>query len=617
MKKTIILFLLTGIIYTANSQSLNVTWTSQIGGPGWDVVTSMTELSDGNIAIAGTYYDSIAIAGIKYYSKGSRDCFIGIINSNGEFVKTTSLGGEGYEYIRNLIPAENGGMTAVIQYNEKMQAGGQSFAKKGQVNYAFTFFDKNLNVTDKTIIASIKDSRVTGYQRNTDGSYYFTGWFEDSIQVNNKYYVTQGDDNVFSGSLHQGAKLKWFKQIDAKGFDKSFAAKADKTGKNYMLGTTGKGDFEGLKKPKTVGEEMTHLFVLENSVDGTTSDITYPVYGFEVEPVEILNDSTNLWILANFKYSAYVNGIELISYGANDALLLKVNQQTKEIKYYQLGDLGNETATGLVKSGNQVVVAGSFTDEITFAGKTAKTEEYGTDIFVAAFDENCKPVSLITFKGDKSEFPCTIISSGTGIYLAGEFTGTLSADEVTITSQGDEDIFIARIENCKAKQPLQILVSEYAINKSSNGWKLDAGGGFSEYLWEKGLSNTKDLVVSNPGDYKVTVVDKDGCIYTDSISLMTEKSGKILTEVKVAHPFSLYPTLTKRSVYWSPSSDWVSVTANVKVFDVTGKIVIRQEIQKVDDIEYQVDLSHHPEGPYVVEISGQGFRETSKIVLKK
>lgn len=617
MKKTIILFLLTGIIYTANSQSLSVTWTTQIGSPGWDVVTSITELSDGNIAVAGTYYDSIAIAGTKYYSKGSRDCFIGIVNPNGEFIKTASFGGEGYEYIRNLIAAENGGMTAVIQYNDKMQAGGQSFAKKGQVNYAFTFFDKNLNVADNTIIASNKDSRVTGYQRNTDGSYYFTGWFEDSIQVDNKYYVTQGDDNVFSGSLHQEAKLKWFKQMDAKGFDKSFAAKADKTGKNYMLGTTGKGDFAGLEKPKTVGEEMTYLFVMENTSDGTTSNITYPLYGLEVEPVEMLNDSINLWILANFKYSAFVNGIELISYGANDVVLLKVNQQTKEIKYYQLAGLGNETATGLVRSGSQVVIAGSFTDEITFAGRTVKSEEFGTDIFVAAFDEDCKPASLVTFKGDKSEFPCSIISSGTGIYLAGEFTGTLTTDDGTLKSQGDEDIFVARIENCKAKQPLQILVSAYAINKGSSGWKLDAGDGFSEYLWDGGLSDTKDLLVANPGEYKVTVVDKDGCVYTDSISLMPKKSGKILTEVTVAHPFSLYPTLTKSSVYWSPSSDWVSVTAHVKVFDVTGKIVIRQEIQQVDDIEYQVDLSSHPEGPYVVEVSGQGFRETSKIVLKK
>lgn len=617
MKNLIITILLVVQIFSANSQSLSITWATQIGGPGWDVVTSITELSDGNIAVAGTYYDSIAIAGTKYYSKGSRDCFIGIINPNGEFIKTSSFGGEGYEYIRNLIPAEKGGMTAVIQYNDKMQAGGQGFAKKGQMNYAFTFFDKNLNVVDKTVVSSNKDSRVTGYQRNGNGSYYFTGWFEDSIQVENRYYVTQGDDNVFSGSLHQGAKLKWFKQMDAKGFDKSFAAKADKAGKNYMLGTAGKGDFEGLNKPKTAGEEMTHLFVMETTGDVAVSNITYPLYGLEVEPVEILSDSIYLWVLTNFKYSAFVNRVELISYGASDILLLRVNQQTKEIKCYQLGDLGNETATGLIKSGNQVVVAGSFTDEITFAGKTAKTEEFGTDIFVAAFDEDCKPVSLVTFKGDKSEFPCSIITSGTGIYLAGEFTGTLSFERGTLTSQGDEDIFIARIENCKAKQPLQILVSDYAIDKSSKGWKLDAGEGFAEYFWEDGLSFTKDLVVTNPGEYKVTVVDKDGCVYTDSITLMTKKSASITVDLKEPHPFNIYPTLTNNTVYWSPSSEWVSVTANVKVFDVTGKIVIRQEINQVSDMEYRIDFSDQPEGPYVVEISGQGFRETSKIVLKK
>jgi WD40 repeat protein len=290
MKNIILLFLLTGIIYTAKSQSLNINWATQIGGQNWDIVSSVTELSDGNIALAGAYYDSISIAGAIYYSKGSRDCFLAILNTKGEFVKTISFGGEGYEYIRNLIPAENGGMTAVIQYNDKMQAGGQSFDKKGQVNYAFTFFDKNLNVTDKTIIASNKESRVTSYQKNTDGSYFFSGWFEDSLQVENKHYNTQGDHIVFSGSIEQGAKLKWFNQIEPSGKDKLFTGKADKSGKNYILGTTGKRDFEGSNKPKAIGQEMVHLFVLENTFDGESTDIMYPIYGIEVEPVEMLKD---------------------------------------------------------------------------------------------------------------------------------------------------------------------------------------------------------------------------------------------------------------------------------------------------------------------------------------
>lgn len=617
MKNIILLILLTGIIYTAKSQSLNINWATQIGGQNWDIVSSVTELSDGNIALAGAYYDSISIAGAIYYSKGSRDCFLAILNTKGEFVKTVSFGGEGYEYIRNLIPAENGGMTAVIQYNDKMQAGGQSFDKKGQVNYAFTFFDKNLNVTDKTIIASNKESRVTSYQKNTDGSYFFSGWFEDSLQVENKHYNTQGDHIVFSGSIEQGAKLKWFNQIEPSGKDKLFTGKADKSGKNYILGTTGKRDFEGSNKPKAIGQEMVHLFVLENTFDGESTDIMYPIYGIEVEPVEMLKDSASLWVLANFKYSAYVNGIELISYGANDVVLLKINLETKDIKYYQLAGTGNEAAAGLAKSGNQVVVAGSYTDEITFAGKKTMAGEFGSDIFVAVFGEDCTPISLVTFKGDKSAFPCSIISSGTGVYLAGEFTGTLSIDGVTLTSHGDEDIFIARIENCSARHPLNITVSDYALTKNSSGWILDAGKGFSEYSWEKGLSDTQELVVSTPGNYKVTVVDKSGCVYTDSVSIITKKSATIVPELNEDQPFKLYPTFTNNLVYWSPASDWVSMQASVKVFDIAGKIVFRDEIKPVVTTKYTIDFTGQPEGTYLVEISGQTFRETSKIVLKK
>ena len=87
MKNLLLTILFAVIIISAFGQQLRTSWISQSGGNGWDVVTSITELSDGNIAIAGTYYDSISIGGYNLFSKGSRDCFIGIINPQGEFVK--------------------------------------------------------------------------------------------------------------------------------------------------------------------------------------------------------------------------------------------------------------------------------------------------------------------------------------------------------------------------------------------------------------------------------------------------------------------------------------------------------------------------------------------------
>ena len=81
--------------------------------------------------------------------------------------------------------------------------------------------------------------------------------------------------------------------------------------------------------------------------------------------------------------------------------------------------------------------------------------------------------------------------------------------------------------------------------------------------------------------------------------------------------FRLFPSITSGLVNWEPATSWEKGKTNVRVFDSTGKQISYTEINKMDYRTYQIDFSSEPEGTYVVEVSGTGFREISKVMVKK
>lgn len=58
---------------------------------------------------------------------------------------------------------------------------------------------------------------------------------------------------------------------------------------------------------------------------------------------------------------------------------------------------------------------------------------------------------------------------------------------------------------------------------------LDAGAGFTDYLWTPGNSTGQTLNVTAPGDYAVTVTSPLGCLFTDTVSVGFTTLSAVIT----------------------------------------------------------------------------------------
>lgn len=599
------------------AQQLKLNWMDQIGGPGWDVLSGMTLTSDGKLVVAGSFYESITLKDKTYQSMGSRDCFIAVYNTDGSIDKSITIGGKGYEYIKKIAVTETDGICAVIKFERDITVGEKQTVGPGLNNYLIASFDNSLNLLNQDIISCDQEFDITGLGKSNNNEFAFTGWFSGILNCENKTLESPNDVNFFQGKIARNGKINWIKQYETTGQDKAMTLKPDADGGTWVAGTTAKGNFDGAGKARELPQNMKHLFVAASNAEGKVGSLTYPVYGNDIEPVDVLKADNVIWILANFSFSGSINGDELISKGMGDIVLIRYDLTTTKTLYYQLGGYGNDMASGMVKSGSQIIVTGWFSYELSANGQAVKPSPLGPDVFIATFNDDCVPQALTSLKGDKIEFPGNIIANESGIFIGGEFNGTISSTTTEFKSRGDEDIFVAFIENCNASNPLTIVANPVNPNDLSKGWELNAGDGYKSYSWEKDAAQSQYYTVTKPGIYTVKVISYGGCEYTSSFEVAGTKSAHLPDDLILEHGFRLYPTITQGIVNWQPATDWLQREAEVYVTDMAGKTILSSKIKNLGDSYYSIDLTGRPEGAYVVHVRGDNFHETSKIVIKK
>ncbi len=617
MKEIATIILIVCCLFPAHSQQIKVGKVSQAGGKGWDVVTDITQLSDGQILLTGAFYDKIVFQNDTLVSKGSRDIFIAGYKADGTFEKAISLGGSGYDYIKKIIPIRQNGFILPIQFNRELQVGDRKFHGKYLNNILVTGFDKMMTMTGYSVMGSNNKTELTDLATSPDSGCYITGWYADTLFTEGIPYLSKGGTEAYLGKVSGAGKLNWIKSYEGEGNDIQASLAVCTDGNIYMTGLTSKGCFGDRKAPQTKKDGSQYLYISQSDQTGNTGEVSYPLSGQSVEPVKIIRDSSAIWILANFRYSVKIGNTEVTCRGGSDIILIKRDVNSKLISFYQVGGTGNEKAVGMVKSGEQILLSGSFSGKLDFGDERIEVSKHGSNTFVATFTSECQPSDILSLGNEEGSFPCALIATQKGIYLAGEFRGKFEIGETTLQSAGKEDIYLARIINCGAKNPLNITYKHTVDSKKDSQWELDAGSGFKEYSWDNDASVSRYMVTDQPGTHSVTVTDDNGCVYTGELTLTSTKSATITNEEEAQSGFRLYPTLTGGLVYWEPSSSWVNEKATLRIYDASGKLFSQKKISALMNATYSIDFSGNTEGIYVIEISGNGFREVSRVVVKK
>ena len=161
-----------------------------------------------------------------------------------------------------------------------------------------------------------------------------------------------------------------------------------------------------------------------------------------------VDGSGNSLVTGWFMGTATFGDTTLTNLGGSDIFVAKYDENGNFIWAVQAGGINEEWGNGIaVDVSANILVTGSFLGSATF-GDTTLTSLGGSDIFVAKYDENGNFLWAEQAGGinNDSGYDIAVDVSGNSL-VTGSFEGSAAFGNITLTSAGGADIFVAKIEH--------------------------------------------------------------------------------------------------------------------------------------------------------------------------
>lgn len=543
--------------YFMKTDSLgNIEWVNYWGGVGKDRAQDIIQTPDGGYAIAG--YSTSPPA--NYY-----DAFILRINSTGDTLWSKFYGGGGFEDANSIVLMPDNGFIL----------GGQGTNGSNGLDMFLTRTNETGDTLWSKKFGSTATDNIENILRLSDGSFILTGGTDDPLGFGGNDGIlvkTDSSGNILWTKLYGGNSQDDFHQVyqtTDNGFILSGTSRSSGAlePNMWLFKTDENGD--SLWSQTYGGDNHDHGYGAVQTLDGGYIMVGYSgSFGFNAEDAYVVK-TDSLGNLNN--YLTYISVTALTRPEAD--MCAANNVQVKVV----IRNYGRDTVPNV-----------PVTIEITGPiNQTINQTYFG----------NVNPGDL-----DTLTFATRIDLSTPGIYTFNCTSGNLNNvcppnNNLTIT----RTIFSLPVVDL-GPDTINFTQAAPAL--------IDAGSGFSAYLWSTG-ETTQTITVSMTSLINVKVTDSNGCQATDTI-YANELVG--IDGLSAQLGLKIYP---------NPSTGIIAVKIekpgmlnSIDILSVLGQSIYSNSFLNGDNIPNHIDLSSQEKGIYFVLVQTQLGSVTKRIILQ-
>lgn len=509
---------------------------------------------------------------------------------------------------------------------------------------------------------------------------YFTGVvdFDPDVSTYNLSADSNWNADIFISKLDSNGSFKWAKSIGGKGTDIGWSSTVDYDGNIYFSGyfkdtvdfdpdttvfnlISNAGDDVFICKLDFNGD-----FVWAKSFGGSNND-----NGLSITIDTLGNIYTTGYFFGTVDFDPSPSTYNLTSAGSLDVFILKLDVDGNFIWVKSLSGTNYISAYSIsIDSKSNIYVAGTFYGTIDFNPDTPTfnlTSAGNNDIFISKLDSNGNFIYANKIGGTNQEIGLAAACDKTGnAYLTGSFVGSfnftpLNGDS-TLTSKGDYDILIAKIDTLGRIVWIKNIGGIYAdygfsiavdINENiyTTGWfnetadfdpnigvynlsslggkeifisKLNTNGSFvwatriGGLNWDESRAIKLDELghIYLTGSFQETVdFDPDTTVFNltsatgDDVFVLKLNQNSITTnnnEFYLSHPFVIYPNPTSTILNFVGNTN---EEIRMEIFTIDGKLLENKVIKG----NIQLNISDFPKGFYIIKATNN----VGKIYLTK
>jgi hypothetical protein len=447
------IFFFTFISSIGFSQTINWDWVKHAGGGSDDVGYSITSDNSGNIIVTGLFnttalFDELQITSMTYWGGG----FIAKYDSLGNIQWVDKISGTRSTYINAITADLNNNIYVCGNFSETTYADTFSLTSNGSGDAFIGKYSANGNLLWLKSAGGIDlDGAISLIC--ADSLLFVAGEFRDSVYFDTTLLVSSGNSDIFLACLDFEGNYQWIKQAGGSYYDVARSISIDNnsdiiiaghinTSANFGVTDTSVFTY-GSIDPFVAKYSSTGEFLWVNSFGGIDED----------RGISVISDiDNNLFLHGHFYGTAYFDTITLQSTGIEDYFICKLQPNGNvvwankiETRIDPYDDFWNHSLES-DEQGN-IYITGYFMDSLVYDSFSVQSNG-SYDIFVIKIDNNGELLWCLTAGNDHpyGDYSRSIARDDNGnLFITGRFYSTLFFGDSSITSNGSDDIFIAKI----------------------------------------------------------------------------------------------------------------------------------------------------------------------------
>jgi gliding motility-associated-like protein len=481
------------------------------GGTGNDIGHCIAADETGNLYIGGTFTGTAVFGSTTLTSLGGEDIFIAKYNSLGNLQWVQQIGGTLNDEIKGIGLDSIGNIYIAGSYRILAFFGGQQFNASGESDIFLARYSNAGTLAWVQSSGGFFEDKALGLTVDRAGNCYVTGYFQGISTFQGNTLISSGGEDAFAACYNSAGVLEWINQGGGASPVRGTAIARSITGDVIATGLyQGSVNFGGIPISSAGDND---IFIVRYNRYGQIQSLQSAGGTGDDRPYAILSDEQdNLYLSGYFSGTATIGGQPLVSAGAKDAFVAKLDPSGNALFAVRSGGNGDDVATGIRRNRlGHCLVSGFFSNTASF-GAYNLTSAGGTDIFLARLDPSgqFRMATRTGGSGNDQALALTIDHNQNPVFT-GSFLNSFFISGITLTSAGGTDMLFARLRESTYNVPPA--VTPVTCEGGSDGAiELVVAGGTPgyTYAWSNG-STTQNLSGIGTGTYLLTITDAENC----------------------------------------------------------------------------------------------------------
>lgn len=355
------------------------------------------------------------------------------------------FGGEGDQAGIAVAAEPTGGAVVVGQLGGVADFGGETLESAGGDDIFIAWVDPGGEVTRRLRLGDANPQEARAVAVASDGSVLLAGAMSGAVDFGGDTWTSAGGRDGYVAKLAPDGSPAWGLRFGDAGYQAAAGVAVDPAGQVLLAGA-----FSG---SVTLGDTVTSAgghdaLIAKLGADGTPlwsrslgGPLDQRAHGVAVDA------AGEAVVVGEFAGTVGIGGSTVGSAGASDAFVLKLDDAGELRWLRRFGGSGAETARRVAADGaGGVVIGGEFSNSLNLGGGPLAGSG-GGGLFVGKFDGSGGHVWSKGLPGSGgSRLEGLAVSADGGVAITGSLVGTLEIGGVELVSDGDADVFAARLD---------------------------------------------------------------------------------------------------------------------------------------------------------------------------